>query len=269
MSKKLLKRFGIPSVVLLFALSGSAQARKLYGECYDCNANQTEAVAKNIGLRHLHQSSILRIHVADIPRLQISSFKMLDRDGKVTMSRISTPSTVKQYMDGLVSANASFKQVAQQIVIPVNVVRDAWEYVNCAYCENKIRNYAGSTLAAEALVVKQSISALATAFGLVQTGFVNQYSMPLAGGGEVIVELGVSKLDTLTLKVVKVIDENDNTIPPTPNGLKDLKIIIETNQDAARINTFINQFNFRVPPGVTGVVKITDCPTAGCNVSDP
>jgi hypothetical protein len=265
----------INKIIVLLSLyvsttQGVAFAGEINGECYKCSYSQREAVAITLAQQHLDQGeSLFRVHIFDLPNMIISSFKIVDMDGTFVTTSITTPADIEQYMMDVKESFQNLRTMANNIVIPTTVIDNAWRYANCAFCENNITDYIRGTLDGQITAATLTIAAIAQAVDLVQTNMPNQYSFALANGGEVIVELGISAEATLTMKIVKMIDKNNNTIPAIASSLRQLQIQISTEAEVALINSFINNFNFYVPKGTIGIVTITDCPAEGCNINEP
>tara|TARA_R110000744_G_scaffold13499_25_gene39256 strand:+ start:5367 stop:6176 length:810 start_codon:yes stop_codon:yes gene_type:complete len=263
---KLTKTFSMILATLAYLAYGTANAADSYVECFDCTYSQKVAVAKSEAYPYFQAmgGGRYRIHVIDIARRLITSFQIWEIDGVISVSTYATPSDVESYMSDLRNDINELNLAAKSVTIPTTVMVNAWDYTNCRYCKNNVTQYLQNTLEGKINEATQSVIALAQAFNLVNTNLPNQYSFPLESGGRIIVELGLSAESDLTLVVVDVIDESNNSVPTTVQSLKDAKIFLGSGQAATTINSFINIFNYYVPKGVTGTVTIRDCPSSGC-----
>ncbi|MFT5675960.1 MAG: hypothetical protein ACI808_001896 [Paraglaciecola sp.] len=265
---KLIRMTGFLLIAIFYFSQGTALATDFYGECYGCSYSQQQAIASNAASQYFNANGdgIYRIHIVDLINAQIVSFKIRENDGRVTISVYDTPADVETPMTDFKAKSKDLSTDAATVIIPSTVMDSAWRYPNCAYCANNITDHIRSSLSGRITEVELTIIALAQMANLINTSIPNQYSFPLANGGRVIVELGISADTNLTLVIIDVIDENNNSIPKLASSLRDLQIQIQAGQ-AEVINGFILQFNFYVPATPTGTVTIRECGTSGCTTS--
>ncbi|MGS2721475.1 hypothetical protein [Paraglaciecola aestuariivivens] len=247
------------SLIFLF-YSNAVKAKTLYGECYGCSENASIGVAVGLAREHADESPLFTVHIANIKHMLVYSFKVVDRDGEITINSISTPSDIESKMKDVVEAYSLLRERATSTQIPKTIMSSAWEYVNCLYCKNNITDYLASTLHGQILRAGQTVNTIAELFGLVKTNVPNQFNIPLEAGGKVIIKLEVDAQANLYIEVVDVVDSDNNSIPFEASKLHNARIVVSSYANAQAINSFINRFNFYVPKGMTGKVTITDNP---------
>lgn len=243
-------------------LPGFSFAQVIYGECYDCSGTDVQVKVDNIVLQNMDGFSLLKVHIADIKNTAIYSYTAIDRDGLISLEAAAVPSYLKSQMEEYEDAYDTYSKAAKNLEIPKTVLGSAWEYVNCAYCLNDITDYVSGSLQGKAMQAGEVLTELAEIFGLIKTSIPNQYSLSLAAGGKIVVTLEVDADANLYIELVKVIDDDNNTIPAYADKLKDLVIKVDSDEKLAIINSFINRFGYhaKVPDTPTGSVTITDIP---------
>lgn len=237
--------------------------------CSDCSASQTEWMAKSYALSNEAPIGESAFNVLDTRNFNIDSYKvtkyvnpnypMISREPYfISVLETQTPPNLLSKSIDLQSAAAKISQHTSSNNIPVSVLDDPWRYTNCAYCsidiEDFLRNNAQFDNAVE--VIDQLLKQL----NITAVGLDNIYEMGLDAGGRVRLQLEVTNEGELLVKVVAVIDSNNNVVPATSALLKNLQIRLGGLVTPSAVNRFITNYGFYVPNIPRGTVTITDCP---------
>lgn len=241
-----------------------------YVECNDCNQGMRAGAAQAWRQQNMSAPATEPVHVVDMNRLETSSFLTKVNPpappsqghpiATIGVTAIETPQNVQFVMNDVRSATVQFRAAVTQTPIPTSVIPNAWQMVNCAFCENRIENWVQSQAGAEKLRVQEALVALAQSFGWVHASTANIYIIPLASGGNVEVEITVTNEPiTLDVSVVKVTDVDGNDVPQQAPRLNRLQIYLGAPNSASIVNSYINPLLYMVP-GRTGIVTIQECP---------
>lgn len=180
-------------------------------------------------------------------------------DVNIQVYEISASSIVKNKIKPAADAFRNLSKVANAVTIPSSVVPGAWDFINCAYCENNVNDFVSRTLQGQIETVTTTIATVTAVLGLTYTAIPNTYRIGLEAGGYIEVEMKLLNTPVaLTLKVIKVVDNNNNTVPLIAAGLKNLGLQIASFVDIININNKIKDFNFGAPVRM-GYVRIRDC----------
>jgi len=219
-------------------------------------------VANNLALNHGDDAGLLNIHITDIKMGRVYSYQATDHDGMLSLSTIATPALIDSKMAAYQVAQRNLLDKAEGLAIPASLLGSAWEFINCAYCENRIIPYITTHLHKEAMLLGRTIGDLAQVAGLVETAVANSLRVPLQAGGKIIIKLRVDAELNLTIAIVAVMDENNNGIPATADNLANTRIRLDDGQSVTKINSFISHFNVYVPEGSTGRAMIKAIPSS-------
>lgn len=245
-------------------LSHADQEYRLLTECFACNEQETLSKARETAQGQLIHPPSLTIHVADLFSKRISSFEIRKIAQEFQTTPESTPPNIKAYMDRLIDANNMLDQKIRQLIIPVNIISDAWEFVNCAYCKNNVNDYLKNALFDDAIPVQAAIKQLKEAFKLSQTELVEYWEIPLAAEGAVQLMISKSDIHTLMIKWEDVRDKY-NSIPKNASQLHLLKVQVDDDKRIKRINTFVEQFDYQIQSKTPGIVLLKPCSSKGCD----
>lgn len=176
----------------------------------------------------------------------------------ITVNDTPTAPSLASKSIQLQSAAATISQQTSGNDIPISVLDDPWRYTNCAYCAVDIEDFLRSNAQFDTAV--EVIDQLLKQFNITAVGLDNVYEMRLEAGGKLRLQLEVTNDGTLLVKVVAVIDANNNVVPATSALLNNLQIRVGGAVSAQIINGFITNYGFFVPNIPRGTVTIKDCP---------
>ncbi|WP_172380940.1 hypothetical protein [Vibrio sp. Vb339] len=283
----------VATALSIFALAYSLPtSAATYLECYKCTQKQVEQKVLTWAFKNISENEAIRnitkdIHVVNLYNVEIQSFKARKkailgppppnpyiprkRVFVADFKRISSPSNISSKLENIKRERSQLKAQAQELVIPLSIIRDPWEFVKCAYCENAVQSYFNNSLSGQIATLGASITKVAQTLNLISTAIPDQYLIRFESGGYAIFGLTVvvGEPTRLLFKVKKVVDIDNNTIPMTSKELPGLNIRIADPARGAVINNYIQRFNYAVPTNVTGVVTITvvDCVNNASNCS--
>lgn len=260
----------------LFLVSSGALADVL--ECDACSTSEYKSLAIQWGFNNIENFNTgisKNVHVVDIANRNLVSYRVtkskMRRPGKkqtryVVSAKIAqTPSDIRQKFNMLKSSIQTLSNSMGSVVIPENVISDAWEFTGCAYCQASIENHLDQTVGGAVLTVITAFSDFFQFVGVINSDLFIRYELQLASGGRVDINLGVIvNPGDMKIEIVKVFDSDGNEVPLSGNELEGLSLKISTPSRAETINQFINRFNLSVPKN-TGRVTITDCGDMGCD----
>ncbi|WP_144204422.1 hypothetical protein [Shewanella sp. KCT] len=175
--------------------------------------------------------------------------------------KINTPAEVLGPLANLKKARSQLSSAGNNLTIPTSVISDAWQFTNCAFCENSVDRFLNTNLNGEILTVQLTLTAIAQTFGLIETGIPDTFRINLESGGylELLIKLN-NEPTSLKVIVTKAVDQDDNTVPFSADKLRSLIIQVSSVHRAAGIDAFLNNFNLAIPHRM-GVITITDCPS--------
>lgn len=243
-------------------------------ECYGCNSTAEHGVASawamnNISETEARAGTSKKVVVIDLLGRKISTFqafrKAVQPPPPLPMQylphlvTVANDPALELQMKDLISAESRLKAAVAPMTIPKSVIAHPWEFINCAYCQNHIRDYLNNSIQGEVETVAQLVNHFATTFGLLKTSLPNTYRLPLQSGGQITFKLTLTNSPIeLELEIISVSDENGNNIPLVASQLKGLNLQIMSLQHARIINFFINPYQMFVEVR-TGRVTIKDC----------
>lgn len=270
----------------LFTSTVSANT-DIIGRCDSCTESQKRTLAEQSAVAYMTAAErasygqiIKIINIADLKSdtlitFRVTSLRLPVGGGTPVYGHqtvlITSSSTVQSKFNNVIHAKSDLKNAIEGSVIPTSVIGHPWEFVNCAYCENNIQDYLRATTSGKVESLWLNIQVLALSFGVLQAGLPATYTISLQGGGKIIIDTSVSADMQLIVKIVKVIDADNNTVPNTSTNLKDMSIWIPNLEAGNSINIYIGSFGFNVPSGSVGIVTIEECtkdPSVHENVCD-
>ncbi|WP_144209226.1 hypothetical protein [Shewanella donghaensis] len=247
-----------------------------YVECYDCSSEEMKSVALTWAKNNISDSEARNnvrkdVHLINILDNNVESYQVHLQLVQVppplssTMlpfgEKIYTPIEVSRLLVDLESARSQLLNAGRNLTVPTSVVSDAWQFTNCAFCENNVDSFLNSSLSGEILTVQLTITAIAKTFGLIETGIPDTFRIELEAGGflELLITIN-NEPATLKVVVTKAVDQDNNTVPFSADKLRNLIIQISSVNRASNIDSFLNNFNLAIPH-MMGVVTINDCPS--------
>lgn len=252
----------------LFFSASILAAEPVVEPCSDCSSTQTEWMANNYALRKAPIGESV-YNALDTKGFGIDSYKitkyinpnypMISRDQFfITVVDTPTSPSLASKSIQLQSAAAAISQQTSANNIPASVLDDPWRYTNCAFCATDIEDYLRNNAQFDTAV--EIIDQLFKQFNITAVGLDNVYEMGLDAGGRVRLKLEVTNDGKLLVKVVAVIDANNNVVPAISSLLDNLQIKVGGVVTSQGVNGFITNFGFFVPIIPTGTVTIKDCP---------
>lgn len=181
----------------------------------------------------------------------------------------STPSHVLADANDLFAATNKLEQLVNrdQTGIPREVIRDAWEFTGCRYCEMRVQDY----LRKNGEVGKQieNISRIMRVAGIFKADMPDTFEYPIDGGkgGKLLLKVTVLQSTEIQITVLKAYDIDFNEVPFNSSDLRNKPNIYVSSQDRAdTINTYIINSGYVAPPppapsgGVVGIIECaSDC----------
>ncbi|MBU3020464.1 hypothetical protein [Aestuariibacter sp. A3R04] len=269
------KAVNVISILLLSCLWPlTGLAKEVFKECNACSVSERKGVATGWGTSNLTYQDVVnntvqKVTIIDLAEREASTFNVSAKLVQLPNGypnaivgeaiEASTSVFVKQEMSKLDAAFVSFKDDVQSKSIPSELIPDAWQFVNCAYCENDLSDYLNAQLRYQTETLARQILTVGNLFGISTTGLPNKYKVPLESGGYVVIEAKLyNEPSELRIEVKKVVDSDNNSVPLVSTNLRNLVISLKTANSAANVNSYINVFKFYVPMR-TGTVVIRDC----------
>lgn len=274
------KNRSIAIILSIFAFSCSTVvSAENYVECDNCNAGQIHQkviswISKNHSIGDVTKSVKKNVHVIDLTKGEVQSFQTLlqavpgpifgNQPPRMLMlpkiEGIVPPKNILNMLDNVRTAKAQLKSDAENLVIPESIIADAWDFVNCAYCESAVQDYFNNSLSGQIETVSLTITEVAQAFNLVASSIPDQYRVPLEAGGYVTFKVALLKNESeIIIELTKIVDIDGNNIPMNASQLPNLILHINDTQRNVIINRYLSNFNFMIPPHIIGRVTIIDC----------
>ena len=248
-----------------------------YVECYQCSNSDTKSSADSWANMHVSQREADRrvtkdIHIIDLYNKLVTSYNVTLRSQPkpppaapfppeyVPYSQlIITPAHLQAEMNDVKGSMIALKQKAESLVIPTTVIENAWESIGCAYCQNQINDYVNQHISGKLQTAQMVVERVALMFGLINTSTPDTYIIPLESGGHVVVKVTVTHAPTqLEIAVIKFVDIDNNTVPPSATNLKNVRVRVTKVEYASSMNRYLNLFSFYIPLQ-TGTATVTDC----------
>jgi Cu/Ag efflux protein CusF len=262
--------------ITLFSFFGISKvyATDVYLQCYEqCSDMQKKKMVRSNVYHNATPDELFsgkrvykKAHVVNLITGEVNSYRAIIMppeydydDVYVSVGEMSVSSDVKNKIEPARKAFRALKVAASKVTIPKSEIGDAWDFVNCAYCENNVNDFISSSLQGKIETVSVTVATVTQILGLTQTAIPNIYRVNLESGG--YIEIKMTLLNTpvvMAIKVLKVVDNNNNTVPLKAEGLNNLRIQVATFQDIIGINNKIRDFNFGAPVRM-GYVTISSC----------
>jgi len=242
-------------------------------ECYGCSAADLKDSARSWGQSYVTRGRSEELHLIDIKSTKVTTFKVtkekISRDEKrrgisprIFLSSARTPNRIVDPMKQLKNHVGYVKQALNPMVIPASVIPESWALLNCGYCDSNVKDYINNHASGEIERVTLTLDHIIRMFGLTQTSIPNNYQIPLESGGYLILELVITN-NSMEVRVVKSIDEDNNSVPFDSKNLKGRGMQIRNLDNADRINSHLKRFGLYIPRR-KGVTYITDCKNKEC-----
>lgn len=248
----------------------------LVGRCDGCNDTQKQTYARSWAISLLPTNaypgtvistviSVVDLKFDTLTTYRINSMKLPGGGGMAVppwqtgVVIVSSPATVATKFNNVKLAKGELLNLLNATVIPTSVVGHPWEFVDCGYCENNIQSYLQSTANGKIEAVWLTSQALLLSFGVLNSPLATTYVINFEGGGQVMIEANISVGMKLVIKVIKVIDANNNTVPLKSVDLQNYNIWVPSELASESISSYLNNVGFYLPPGAIGIVTIQDC----------
>lgn len=271
-----MKKFAVPALLFGFLFGFPVTATNII-ECYDCDASKEDAVVHAWGFTNIPNTAVSKpgqvatdiVTVVDLAQREVTTFevKKIQLPGTpsrsiygVRYTKIQTEPTIQTRMDAVVAADNVLKAAAKELIVPKHVIPNAWEFVNCAYCQTHLQTFLNNSMPGQIETVAQVVNHIAQTLGLVQTSLPNVFKLNLEAGGSVTFKLTLTNSPMeLEVELKTVTDESGNIVPFNAASLKGLNLYINKLEQVHMINRYIWHYNLHLPIR-TGRGTIIDCP---------
>ncbi|WP_434952874.1 hypothetical protein ACRWQL_06965 [Shewanella sp. HL-SH4] len=261
--------------IMAFIMFSTSSYANNYVECYDCSSEEMKSIAltwakNNISVSEAQNNVRKDVHLINILNNDAESYRVhlqlvqipppLPSTYLPFGEKINTPIEILGPLSDLKASRSQLLSAGSTLTIPSSVISDAWQFTNCAFCENNVDDFLNSHLNGEILTVQLTLTAIVKTFGLIETGIPETFRINLESGGylELLIKLN-NEPTSLKVVVTKAVDQDNNTVPFSADKLRRLIIQVSSLNRATSIDAFINNFNFAIPHRM-GFITITDCP---------
>lgn len=172
---------------------------------------------------------------------------------------INTPENIQIKFNDVKMAKTSLDNAINEIVIPTSVVGNAWEFMDCLYCNNVVQDFLRAETRGKIQTFSLSIESLALTLGILSAPLPSTFTIKLQDGGHIVIDITISGDKTLLVKIQQVVDADSNTVPASSAALKNQNIFISGPQSTARFNSLLNPRGFQIPQSRVGIVTIEEC----------
>lgn len=263
-----MKLFKLATVLLALFCSGLYASYNNIEACVNCSYQQKLWQANNYALKS-SPVGVTDMHVIDLSNYSFQSFSVSklinpfypvssNQKHVITLTDKPTPSDLISVSNQLISENLNVESASGSFQIPKNVLENAWEYVSCAYCANDMEVYIrniGTLVTAAA-----NIEAAFRVLGILATSLPSTYEISLESGGKARFILEVGSDGKLLLKIISIIDSNNNSVPAVAIGLDRLNVKLGGAVNADLLNRYLVPLGYYVPTGLIGRGTIRECP---------
>lgn len=153
--------------------------------------------------------------------------------------------------------------------IPINIVSSAWRIPGRSYVVNDLKDYIKANV--QTAIATTKLQSYASSMGLIKTPLPNVFKIPLDAGGYVEVELNAAGGLTFEVKLKKVIDSDNNTLPLKKSEVQYQSFRISPGASYIDdLNSVLTMWGMSNKKVSTGTVKIHDlvCDDQGCVCPD-
>lgn len=253
-------------IILAFATSLSF-AESNVELCNGCSSATMQGKANSWAKRNINTAGVKKLyHAIDLQNKVFETYEVELRQVLLPSPqgfalapysrRIPTPHEVSTKIQDLFGQSKSLKMAAESVVIPKEIVKDAWEFVNCAYCRSRVESFIRQQATVESTVL--SLESVMRSLGILSAEMPNTYRIPLESGGELLIKLTIQQDVNLTVEVLRATDIDGNDVPFSAPLLNGLSVYIGSTDRPVVIDFFILPLGYDVP-NQTGRVIIKDC----------
>lgn len=271
----------ISLVIFLVVTSNQALAEEVNIICDACSITEMKVKAKQelsdiIPPGEYDGEYNLIVNVIDFYSNRENTFavSLYIGDGPVRPSdfkakSIITSSKFKKNIKALKKARKEVKTEVESGGIPSSVVSSAWRIPGRSYVVNNIEDYIKNNV--QAAIVTTKIQRYASAMGLMKTPLPDTYRINLDAGGYLEVKIEAAAGLTFGVKLEKVVDSDNNTLPFNKSDMKNQFYQVSPNAGYINdINTLMRNWGLSNKNLFQGSVKIHDlvCDDKGCECPD-
>lgn len=272
---RLLSALALTVLAISFSPFSFAAQNSVVLRCDGCTDTQKKTIATQWGYPNFTlaeaQAKVKKLtHITDFTNNTITTYELslnvfFERPNQppvavLALTPIATPADINYKFQDVVTAVRSMKSsVENSIIIPSTVIKNSWEFVNCAYCESHLQIYLNQQIAGKIETGTRTIEALSLSLGLLNTPIPNTYKIPLQAGGYIYVEIKLTGNFDLYIKALEAVDIDGNKVPFSSSSLQGTRVFIGRPASSIDINNYINPYNVGVPSNRTGSVIILTC----------
>lgn len=262
--------------IFSFSFSATADYSILYDNCSDSKKRQlvSNFTNANISPAEAVQRVTKVVHIIDTRQKTVTSYDVWKDARYLSYLNPPTYAYVPGYKE--VPTYSRFQSKAEQlfaeikkmdyamssIKVPKEVIGGAWEFTNCAYCENEVRDWLVNTekINEPFYLVQNTLSYLN-----IVNGTLNKvYVLTLESGGKITVKLQVvNEGEVAQIKVTKVVDAKNNTVPLKSGGLNNLILKPPMNHYYQDMQHYLWRFGYTIKETPAGTVAVTVCRPKG------
>lgn len=262
--------------MLLFMFHSEQAKADASALCYGCSESDKSALAKSYALDNISPNEAKQgvkktFHVIDMVDGSVTTFeaykiyKYLPYLNPPTS--VYRPAAIPIVTSAAVISKASeLKQTLttlskelNTITIPANIIDSAWEFPNCSYCANDISDYLNSH--SDVTTGFTKVEKIMNWLNIVKGKLNEVWILDLAVGGKIHVKFNLVQQDNvIVVEIVKVIDDNNNTVRMDPSQWegRTLKGTIQSDYWSS-IQHYLWRFGYTFKPLPDGRVTITEC----------
>tara|TARA_R100001377_G_C3180985_1_gene106642 strand:- start:279 stop:1100 length:822 start_codon:yes stop_codon:yes gene_type:complete len=182
---------------------------------------------------------------------------------------ITSSSRFKENMQRLKKARKQVKTEVEAGGIPSSVVSSAWRIPGRSYVVNNIEDYIKSNV--QVAIATTKIQSYASAMGLIKTPLPNTFRIKLDAGGYIEVKIEAAAGLTFGVKLEKIVDSDNNTLPFNKSDMKNQFYRVSPNAGYINdINDLMRNWGLSNKNLFKGSVEIHDlvCDDKGCECPD-
>ncbi|MFD1217996.1 hypothetical protein [Microbulbifer celer] len=260
------------AALLLTPISASAASIEWKDVCNGCTKDEANTMALTWIADNLTPKDTALIHIIDPPNQKVWSFSGTvewiplpptppGHGGTGVVPRteeIQTPSRIQNLADSLVAHMNNLSEFFKSGKVPEDVIKNAWSFVNCAYCKADFRDYLDNQTQAGSIF--RQVEDVSHALGILPDKLENKYVIELESGGRIFFEYTVTGNGEVDVNILEVLDEANNSVPLEAGGLENLQVRVVSDSHGNTINVVIVLFDYYIPEK-SGTFVIQECPT--------
>jgi hypothetical protein len=264
-------------IFLSLAFSLNTTAESVVIECYECTSEQRHSKALSWGEINAPYIPKPYVDMYDPPLITIlnlkgakaSTYKVWKEDGfytpgasrqfHVIARQTEIDVKVASLLDELKHSLNDFRGTVLSMTVPDDVIEDAWEFVGCGYCKDRVHEWLEGKFGYHKERVSQTIADLVAEFHLIRDELPRTYRLDLEAGGYIVIELTLRADTEFSLEVLEAFDQDNNEIELDVTNLGSTAYYLNDADRAREINDFIIDFGYFLPTQ-SGRVTIEQCP---------